>query len=100
MEKLKVTKNYKEFLDHYEWNSTALLYMCDALFKGIDTSPFKILPANNSDENVILVYEPENYGLIVTPEVKKAINAWIMQKTNNEPYDIFFSYKMAVEKDD
>lgn len=100
MKDLEVTTNYKEFLDHYDWNSAALLYMCDTLFKNEDTPPFKLLPANNSDENVILVFEPENYGLIVTPDVKKAIYAWIMQKTHNEPYDIYFSWKMAVEKDE
>lgn len=100
MKKLEVTTDYREFLDHYDWNSAALLYMCYTLFKEEDTSPFKILPANNSDENVILVYEPENYGLIVTPEVKKAIYAWIMQKTNNEPYDSYFPWKMAVDEDE
>lgn len=100
MKNLEVTTDYKEFLDRYDWNSEALLYMCDTLFKGEDTYPFKIIPANNSDENVILVYEQDNYGLIVTPEVKNGIMAWIMQKTNNEPYDTYFPWKMAVDKDD
>lgn len=100
MKNLEVTTDYMEFLDHYDWNSAALLYMCDTLFKGEDTPPFKILPAANSDINIILVYEPDNYGLIVTPAVKTSIMAWIMQKTNNEPYDTYFPWKMAVDKDD
>ncbi len=100
MEKLKVTRDYVEFINHQDWNDTELLYMCETLFEGVDASPFKILPANNSNENVILVYESENYGLIVTPDIKKAIHAWIMQKTHNEPYDTYFNWKMAVEKDD
>lgn len=100
MKDLEVTTDYMEFLNHYEWNDAELLHMCETVFEGDDTPPFKILPAANSNINVILVYEPENYGLIVTPAVKNGIMAWVMQKTNNEPYDSYFPWKMAVDKDD
>lgn len=98
---MKPLTDYKEFVKSREWNEMELLYMCDTVCTGNDNLPFKIVPAANSVQNVLLVYEPEELSLILTPPMRVSMISWIeCEYCNGEPYDAYLNCKMAIEKDD
>lgn len=98
---MKPLTDYKEFVKSREWNEMELLYMCNTVRTGVDNLPFKIVPAANSEQNVILVYEPDELSLILTLPMKESMISWIESEyCNGEPYDTYFPWKMAVDKDD
>lgn len=99
--KLNVMTRFDDFINSNEWNDMELLYMCDTINEDCDFPPFKLLPANNSKENIILVYEPTGDSLILKPAAKaRFINKVEELFCKGEPYDIYLNWKMAVEKDD
>lgn len=98
---LSITKSFEEFLQICDLNDAEMLNMCDTVFNNADFAPFRLVPAAHSEENVILVYTPNNTGLILTPDAKNYIIKWIENnKFKGVPYDVYLSWKMAVEKDD
>ena len=101
MGNLTKTTSFEEFLQSCDLNDAEMQNMCDSIFNNEDFAPFKLIPAANSEDNVILVYEPNNIGLVLTPKAKNYIVKWVEKnKLFNEPYDAYLSWKMAVEKDD
>ena len=99
--KLNVMTYFDDFINSNEWNEVELYHMCETIRTGHDVDPFKILPANHSKENVILVFVSTGDALILKPRERASFIPNVEEKfCNGESYDIYFSCKMAVEKDD
>lgn len=99
--KLNVVTRFEDFINSNEWNEVELLHMCDTISNNHDVSPFKLLPANNSEENIILVYEPTKDALLLTPKTKAQFITNIEnQFCKGEPYEIYLNWKTAVDKED
>ena len=95
--KLNVMTKYEEFMGSNEWNFVELLHMCETVYTGNNVAPFDLLPANNSIENVILVYTPTRDALILKPKARaEFISKVENQFCQGESYDSYLNFKIAL----
>ena len=101
MNNLDVTTSFEGFIQTCQLNDVELLNMCDAIFTGQSQTSFHFEPAKNVFNGLILVFEPMNYGLLLTKAAYDYFIPWIEKsKFHKEPYDAYLNWKMAVERDD
>lgn len=100
-EELAITTSFKDFIEINQLNDVELQYMCDSIIQEQAQPLFRFMPANNQPDKKILVYEPNNYGLLLTEKAYNYFITWFEKEyCNKEMYDAYLSWKAAVEKND
>ena len=98
---MNVTKNFQSFVDSIFDMSYYEIYELYQAAIGNEESLtlYRVEPANGSDDTLI-IYEPSNYALRLTPKAKEFLPRWI-EDNLMEGFDAesFYGMKYAMERD-
>ena len=101
MKNLEVTTSFDGFIETCQMTDEELLNMCDAIFSGESQPSFHFEQAKNVFNGLILVYEPMNFGLLLTQAAYNYFIPWVEKsKFHEEPYEAYLNWKIAIEKKD
>lgn len=103
---MNVTKDFQEFVDSIfdiNYHEICELYYAAQIAIGIESgqSTFEIKPANGSDEDMLIIYVPNDYAIRLSKKAAEYFPNWI-EENLMEGMDVesYWGYKRAIEKND